>query len=461
MKKQEIIDRLEMMRETLLSGASRAEPVSIRRYEAYSRAENGLRVWTDALQKAVNENSCVRIEPSEEPYYIDAPVILPSGCHIIAHGARVELVPGCVTLMLRNGNVVDGSSVPEDKSVWPDHHITIEGGTWADCENIRRGYGKTGKFEKEGYLEGVTALMLFSNVTDLLLRDMIFVHTSAFSVQIGNAERVCTEDIRFEKCFADGVHLNGNIRDILVRNISGYVGDDLVALNPYDWDNSGINFGPAECILIDGVFSSPDSPYKAIRMLPAVYRYKDGTKVDCLIGDMVLRRVSGIVGYKLYLQTDAYIDAPAHPADVGSCGDMYFEELDIDLDRNIDSGIYEKVRYSTGYNIFGAFEVLANVEKLEFENIRLTLHKDILPESCLVSVGPKSMTGGGDSEVFDPYLSCHVGELIFRNITVNGEKAVNRDDLVRVVTLRPNPDWPRTKPRGGNGKGTVDRITIE
>lgn len=461
MKKTEIIEHLEKMREELLFSAPASAPVSIAAYAFLVRSENGRRVWTDALQKALIENECVLIEPCEETYYIDAPVVVPSRRRIIARGARIALAPGCETLMLRNEHVTDGSAAPEDQSIAPDEGIFIEGGTWADCESVRRGYGSTGRFEKDGYLEGVTTLLLFSNVKNLLLRDLTFVHTSAFSVQIGNAERVCAENIRFERCFADGVHLNGNVRDILVRDISGYVGDDLVALNPYDWDNSGINFGPAERILIDGVFSSPDSPYKAIRMLPAVYKYADGSTVNCAINDLVLRRVKGILSYKLYLQTDAYLTAPAHPADVGSCGDMYFEDLDIDLNRQIDGGLYEGVRHTPGYNIFGAFEVLANAEKLEFENIRLRLHKEDYPESCLVSIGPKSMTGGRGEEVFDPYLSCHVGEVVLRGISVSGSPAADPADLVRVIEMTPNPDWPRTKPRGGYGKGSVGKITVE
>lgn len=465
MQKQEIKARLETMYRELLDSFPSDPPRALSEYSSLCRTKTiggrAYSVWTDALQAALDENPAVKIDISEDICYFDAPVIVPSDRRILAHGARLQMVPGARTLLLRNRSVTDGSFHPEDRSVAPDENILIEGGTWAESNTQRMGYGSSGCFDEEHSLEGVTTCLLFSNVRNVVLKDMEFVNTAGFSVQIGNAERVVTENIHFSRCFADGVHLNGNIADILVRNISGYVGDDLVALNPYDWDNSGINFGPATRIMIDGVVSDPTSPYKAIRMLPGVYLYPEGGESHCRIDDLYLRGVKGIKAYKLYLQTIPYDDHPLHPALIGSCGSLYFEDLDIDLDGQIDGGLYEGVRYSEGYNIFGAFEILANVEKAEFESIRLTLHREAYPESCLVSVGPKSMTGGDLKEVFDPYASCRVNEMRFHDITVNGQPSTCPRDLVRVIRMKYNPDFPHSWPRGGEGAGEIGTTVIE
>jgi len=357
--------------------------------------------------------------------------------------------------------VTDGSDRPEDVCVPADENICIEGGRWEESRDHRQGYGASGCFDENHSMPGVTTCILLSNVKNICVRDLEMAHNAGFSIQIGNAERVLVENIHFDRCYADGVHLNGKVYDVLVREISGYVGDDLVALNPYDWDNSGINFGPAERVLIDGVFSDADSPYKAIRIQPGVYLYPEGGESDCFINDMCMRRVTGIKGYKLYLQTPRYLDSPDHPARVGRCGNLYFDDLDIDLDGQIDWNLYETIRHSAGYNIFGAFEICSDIGRAEFENIRLTLHEQEYPASCLVSVGPKSVsvpTGDGKYyEIFDPYASCRVEKLVFKNVQVNGQKP-QKDQLLRVIEMKYNPDFPRTMPRGGEGKGCVESV---
>lgn len=465
MCKNDIILSLEEMKLQLESAFPVDAPFELSRLAALSEEKDidgkRFRVWTKALQAALDAHSVVRIDPSPETYYIDGPVYMPSGRRILARGARIQLTPGCRTVLLRNIHVTDGSNHPEDSCVPADENLSVEGGVWAESRDGRLGYGNSGCADADNSLPGVSTCMLFSNVKDLHLKDMEFVNTAGFSVQIGAARNVVTENLHFVRCFADGVHLNGNLENVLVRNSYGYVGDDLVALNPYDWDNSGINFGPARRVFIDGVFSDPDSPYKAIRLQPGVYVYPEGGESHCRIDDLVLRRVKGIKSFKLYLQTPPYRDVPDHPARVGSCGSLYFEDMDIDLNGQIDAGLYEGVRHSAGYNIFGAFEILADIEQAEFENIRLTLYRDTLPESCLVSVGPKSMTGGNLYEVFDPYASCRVKRLRFSGITVNGLPATSPRDLIRVIRMQPNPDFPRTFPRGGNGRGQVEEVEIQ
>ena len=469
MNPAQIERRLVKMNAEILESFPSENAVLLTDYQAFSetRELDGKRVtvWTKALQRALDENALVRIPESDVPYDFDGPVLMNSGNRICADGATMRLLPNVRTLLLRNRSVTDGSDAPEDKSVLPDENLSVEGGTWVESRTFRQGYGSSGCFDENHSMPGVSTLMLFSNVRNLSIRNVVISHAAGFGIQIGNAQRAVAENVSFVSCFADGVHLNGNIRDVLVRNITGEVGDDLVALNPYDWDNSGINFGPAECVMIDGVVSGPTNPYKAIRILPGIYEYRDGSESDCYIDDLYLRRVKGIKSYKLYLQTPPYRDAPEHPARVGHCGNLYFEELDIDLDGQIDAGIYESVRYRDGYNIFGAFEVGANIELMRFDNIRLTLHTDEYPESCLVSVGPKSICLPNDSgtimEIFDPYISCKVRRAEFHNITVNGDAHPDPSRLLRVIEMRVNPDFPNTLPRGGNGRGEVEELIFD
>ena len=142
--------------------------------------------------------------------------------------------------------------------------------------------------------------MFFNQVENLTLTNMTFVHTAGFSVQVGNACNVVFENILFEQCFADGLHVNGNITNLLIRNIAGQVGDDLVALNMYDWQNSSVDFGPISNVLCENLYLSPESRYKAFRISPGIYHYRDGSTVDCSLNKAIIRNVKGIHTFKMY-----------------------------------------------------------------------------------------------------------------------------------------------------------------
>lgn len=98
---------------------------------------------------------------------------------------------------------------------------------------------------------------------------------------------------------------NRNLSEVHVRDVRGGVGDDLVALNAYDWLNSSINFGPQRNILCEDL-ELVGGGYPAIRIQPAKYRYADGAVVDCAVSNVIFRRVKGITTFKMYLQTPRY-----------------------------------------------------------------------------------------------------------------------------------------------------------
>ena len=192
-------------------------------------------VWTRALQRAIDENEVVEIPASDTPYDLDGSVLIDGNCKIVAYGATVRLLPEISVLMLRNRNVKNGMYEQTVTGADTNENIAIFGGTWEESRQRRLGYGKSGMFDEKRSMYGVSTCMLFSNVKTLLLKDLTFRHTAGFSVQIGNARDISIQNIVFDDCFADGIHVNGNTENIAVRNLSGHVGDDLIALNMYDW----------------------------------------------------------------------------------------------------------------------------------------------------------------------------------------------------------------------------------
>ena len=428
---------------------------SVEDYAHLVREKDGKHVWTEAFRQALTEHNCVMIPAADEPYYVDDTLRIPSNRHIeAAPDAVIRLMEGTEVLAMRNEQTLDGTHAPMS-DFDRDVNISINGGRWEEYHQKRAGYGRSGKYDPERSFYGVSTFMFFNHIENLTLTNMTFAHTAAFAVQLGNAKNVVIENITFDTCYADGIHINGNVENVLVRGIHGQVGDDLVALNMYDWQNSSVNFGPGKCILCDDISSTTSEGYKSMRLQPGIYTYDDGSQVDCALNDVVVRRVKGVTTFKLYFQTPAYdIGTKPEAGDAGSANNMYFEDIDVDLSAPVDH-LNAYVESDPVRGAFAAFELGSNIGAISFENIRLTLHRDEYPLSYLITVGPKSIRVG-DREVFDPYISNHVENICLKDIYVNGEKLTDAGDVVRVVSFDDvNGDGNST------GAGSVGNISVE
>ncbi len=425
---------------------------SLTDYRARVFTLGGTSVWTRALQAALDENEIVVIPASAEPYMIDGAVRIPSDRCIEAGGATVSLMPGTRTLMLRNTDCPDGTLAPLPGR--RTDNIAIVGGRWEDWMRGRAGYGATGCFNlserRHGNWFGVSTLFYFGNCDHVTVKDVTFAHTSAFAVQAGDGDAHGYENIAFDDCYADGLHLNGNLTRVHVRSVHGKVGDDLVALNAYDWLNSSVNFGPQKDILCEDLelVLKDGQGYPAIRIQPARYKYADGLVVDCAVSDVIFRRVKGIVTFKMYLQTPAYaLGKSPEWAEVGSGGNIWFEDIEIDLTHPIDNfGQYAVSDPLRGH--FGAFEFGANLTSVNFRNIAIRFHLDKWPLSHLAVVGPKSLRMDSH-EVFDPYVSCRVGRITVEGLNVRGKSP---DELVRATVFDDVNRDGRSSGRGVIGK---------
>ena len=444
--------------------ATLADACSLADYSQLVRSVNGTNMWTAALQRALDEHEIVRIPASAEKYFLDGTVIVPSNRRIEAVGATIRLSDGMRTVMLRNACAQDGTLAPIPASAPRDTNIAIVGGRWEDCCTRRAGYGRTGMFNllprRRGNFFGVSTMFFFNNASHVSVSGATFHHAGGFAVQVGDADALAFRDIVFDRCFADGLHLNGNLTRVLARNVRGQVGDDLVALNAYDWPNSSVNFGPQRWIVCEDLELTrlPGvSAYPAIRILPAKYRYADGSVVDCAISDVIFRRVKGVTTYKMYFQTPRYaIGSTPEWGEVGSGGNLFFSDLVIDLDAPIDMiGQYATKEEPRGH--FAAFEFGANLSSVHLRNVDVTFHADRWPLSHLVQVGPKSCLlpgtdGNGGVEVFNPYVTCRVGRIVLEDVRVHG------DAPRKLVHVSAFDDVNRDGRSSGRGEiGEVDR----
>ena len=389
--------------------------------------------WSDALETALRENTHVYFPsaPDAQPYFFHRTVTVPSARYIECDPtATLCMTAPAETVLFRNEHIVDGTRVREEEQGVPrDHDIYLTGGRFVDPHTSRAGYGKSGMLDPARYAEhfhGVSTMLFFNHIDRLYIAHAAFVHCAAFAIQCGDITHAAFLHIAFDDCFADGVHIGGNSRNLCIRDIRGVVGDDLVALNLYDWQDSSVNFGPMDCVWCENLRQSPESPYKAMRIEPGVYRYADGSTVDCALTNAVIEDVCGVMTYKMYFQTPRYFVRREEPESgtPGSGDNIYFHNIDIDLTGPIDR-LPDYVNGDPVTGAFAAFEVGANIGHLTLSDIRLTLHREKYPHAYLLAIGPKSVRidrGTPDEfEIFDPQVSCTLQHLTLKNIRINGE----------------------------------------
>lgn len=414
------------------------------------------KIWTEAFAKAFACGGEIRIPAGR--YYIDKSLIVKSETKIIAEkGAEIILVKGVKTLLLRNERVADGSDYPVPEGFKRNENVHIEGGTWGEENTERLGYGKSGCFDEENSVKGVSACFLFCNVNNLTLKNLTFCSTAGFAVQTGEICGFNIENIQFNGCFADGLHVNGNVKNGKITNLHGHTEDDLIALNMYDWDNSSINFGGLENVVVDGIYpEGGENAHKSVRIQPGIYRYKDGSYADCYVKNLTIRNVCGITSFKMYLQTPAYTDKPEKEIGVGRIENVIFENISADTREPVDKQRnYLNSDPVTG--CFATFEIGSNVNGMKLINVKTRLDKEKYPYSYLITVGPKSCyISEKGLELFDPYVRCKAEGLSYENVFINGKRQEDISPFVKEVSF--DTLYPSKLPFGSGKIGDIKKI---
>jgi hypothetical protein len=403
-------------------------------------------VWTEVFQADLDADDQLHIPAREKPYYLDGPIVLKSGQRLRADpSAEIRLKPGTNTCLLRNEQVVTSNTRPVPADQPFDTDITIEGGIWTTLAVSRA--------ESNGNLRGNTSgrspvfgahgVILLQNVRRVTVRNLTIRQSRPFGVHLSNAHEFTVENITLDDHRRDGVHVNGPASDGLIRGVRGDSHDDTVALNAWEWKNYAPSYGPIERVVIEDVTGAPGDVTAAnsIRLLPGIKRFDDGTSLDCPIRDITLRRITGIREFKFYDQPNL--------------------ELGRDKDHSVGIGSLRNIRMEDlVFHQPGLIEIHANTDGLAVSGV--TIHHPITPDWHLIAIGPKSQTYQfGKSteparwtELFSPDLDCVVRNLSILGARLAGEsRELPVDRLVKVIELKVNPDYPKTTPKGGVGKG--------
>ena len=412
-----------------------------------SKCEYGV-IWTRAFQTALDEHEIVIIPESDEVYWLDGTIVIPSNRRIEASGATVRLVPEFPYVMICNEHIKDGTDAPIDTSD-RDTNISIHGGLWEEsC--VSRGKRRLNA-DFQNTFKGVQTTMLFNNLDHLTITDVTFSHANSFCVQVGDLIDGVFENFSFVSCFADGLHINGNCENLYVRNFKGHVGDDLVALNMYDWINSSINYGPANNIYCENIISESDSRAKMMRLQPGMFKFQDGTLVDCSVTNVYVKHARGIFEYKLYFQSPRYfIGSKPEGEGAGTADNIFFEDIEVIAERPWYPDEDDEER---GH--FGMFFSNSNVGYLSLENIHYITDENTSDKTHLIVVGPMSCIRDG-KEVFDPYVSATLDILELNDIFINGERVSEIDGLIKIVEFdNINNDG------NSSGKGKLNHVMLD
>jgi hypothetical protein len=406
-------------------------------------------VWTAAIQATIDRHRAAFLPARGEPYYLDGPIILRSGCRLLADPkAEIRLTPGSNTCMVRNANLVNGQDGPVPADLQPDESIVVEGGVWTTLRTAPQAFNgnRRGQADRADSIPGAHGMLLFSNVRGLLVRQVTIRQGTPFGLQLAAVSRFLVEGITFEDHHRDGVHLLGLCRDGIVRRIRGVTYDDLVALNAWDWRNYSTAFGPIERILVEDIRGT-DQGAASLRLLPGVKRFADGSTLDCPVRSCVCRDIAGLFDVKLYDQPNLELGAANDFSQaVGQLADLHFRRVTI-----------------TRPQAPATLQIQANLDGLTLADVVLAFA--VSPAYRLVSIGPLSMTYKHDPadpgtwvEIFAPDRDCTVRHLALRNVRLRAADGTETpvadpNALVQVIEQQLNPDYPKTTPRGGTGKG--------
>lgn len=463
--KEEIVDDLT----SLIKYPEINDLPNVRDYERLTRTVeiDGKQrvVWTDAIQAALDEKKGVYLPKSDEIYYLDDPIYLDSDATIAADPeARIHAVPDLNACMLRNRRMLPGRVRPVslDDDATRDFRIVVDGGIWSQ-EKSHRAEGD-GASDRQASIPGSAGVFLFSNVADLSITNVRIEKGAPFAIHVSNARNVFVSDVAVEtNC--DGVHFNGPLSRAVIQNLDCVrTGDDCVALNAWDWPQSGPALGPVDRVLVQNCRSVSGS-LKDVRLLPGVLVYPDGTTVDCPISNVVLRDLEGFDYFKMYAQSPAGRQSECR---VGTLENIYVDNVRATLECPSTAGWdddFYGVAPPNKVNPIAPISILSNARNLTFENLTIAKPEG---DACLIYVGPECLEfwvgSGEDRRPIDVFMSdatCVVENIELKNVRfADGTPVPNPEKLVRAVKLSRNPKYPKESPRGGDGGGEVRRVDV-
>ena len=431
-KRTEIVQALGAMEKRLDQQNKKLKYAPVTNYasKVVRRQQLGrnIAIWSDAIDAALAETGGVYFPASDEAYYIDRPIILDSGMHIKADtGATIRLVADARVCMVRNRNLavvreLAPGAVPP--SGIRDHDISVTGGTW-DHASSKRNDTDVREDAANPKIYIAWGNFLFLNVKDVSFTNLRIMRSPAFALLVSNGENLLFRDIIFEECFSDGVHIQGPTKNIVIKDIAGWTGDDFVSILSYRGETSE---GPIDHLWIKGL--RMEGGHRGMRLLAS-----NGIVGDYPLTNVVIQDVTGTRDLKMSVFPNLQLLEPLRAAnasaDAGFMDWIFLENIAF-LDSYVGCG-YSK------WN--GCIQVHTNIGHLYLKNIRGGRPN--------ITVGPVAQAKLADAAPgytlkFDfPDLDCQVDEIV-----LEGFPEAERNSIVELV-------------RGKQGVGKVKNLIFK
>lgn len=246
---------------------------------------DGIHDDTLAIQELIDSGACEIDLPAPKCcYLISKPLVIPSNFKLkLPRFAHIKLMDGSNCFMICNKTVHKPAKRLRDdfgefeRELWwycnelsidkedACSNFEIEGGIW-DSNNMNQDKNpiQTQIFDDRHF---VGHTMLFYNAQNFRLSNMTLKDPTNFAISLDAATDFTIENITFDFNLGnpyavnmDGIHINGNCHNGVIRNLKGACYDDLVALNAHE--GSG---GDITNISIDGIFA--ENCHSAVRLL--------------------------------------------------------------------------------------------------------------------------------------------------------------------------------------------------
>jgi hypothetical protein len=410
------------------------------------------RVWTQAFQFSLDKSGALYIPESDEPYYIDGPIVVSSGQTLIAgKKAEIRLVPKTNTCMVRNNSVTGmDKTTLEIPDIPYDKDIYVEGGIWTALR-YKRGLTNgnfSGRTSKTNSFHGAHGVFVFNHADGFRIDSVTVKQSQMHALQLSDAHNFWIENVSFLDHGRDGVHVHGGSDFGVIRNISGVTHDDFIALNAWDWEHTspvvgGIHHVLVEDCICDFIPGKITPGTFEFRLLPGNRKRSDGSVKSCKIKDIVIRNITNLRTIKMYDQPNL--------------------ERGRDKDRSQPLGVFENVYiHDLHFDRPGFIEIDDFVNGLDIARLTYSFNPESIKKP-IVKVGPKSGTYKSKRddpskwvEIFSPECDIEVKNFSLRDIKyiASNGKTVNvaPEKIFRCEDGKLNPDYPKTTPRGGTGK---------
>ena len=182
-------------------------------------------------------------------------ILLPDDFTLILDDCRVELAPGTRDNLIRNAGAVGFLRIT------PNRNIKVIGrGNAVLCGGRSNHYEPTMSGDRNGWR---AIGILFCGVTDYELAGFTMEETQCWGIsQENGCAKGWVHDIRFADTNKmrnqDGVDIRKGCHDILVENLSGVCGDDVVALTALRREAGTMRVGRKSSCQIGGDWPGPD-----------------------------------------------------------------------------------------------------------------------------------------------------------------------------------------------------------